>query len=153
MSRKISKNFIDGPIAPEFIGEAIAKHKSKTGIGAHEIFLGQVREDDFEGQKVTELEYTAYQEMAEKTLQQIKDEAFEKHDLTCMHIYHSLGKVGIGEVSLFVMVSAAHRQACFDALHEVVEAIKARVPIWKKELFADNQAQWKENSSSVHYQQ
>ena len=64
---KIKNIFKDGAIAPAFIAESIAKHQSKTNIGGHSIFLGQIREDNFEGKKVEAIEFTAYTENARRT--------------------------------------------------------------------------------------
>ena len=90
--------FIQGQITAEFIGNSIAKHQSKTSIGAHNIFLGQVRADEINGKKVTAIDYSAYEEMAEDSFHTIRESAFEKFELTCMHIYHSLGKVNAGNL-------------------------------------------------------
>ncbi|MFM2254833.1 MAG: hypothetical protein RLZZ47_322 [Bacteroidota bacterium] len=65
--------------------------------------------------------------------------------LTCLHITHSLGLVKAGEICLFVFASAVHRKEAIDACEEVVERIKKELPIWGKELFNDDQYQWKEN--------
>ncbi len=144
--KKTHKVIQQGAISPLFIADSIAKHSSKTNIGAHNIFLGQVRNDKIEGKEVSEIEYTAYEEMAEQEFHTIREEAFAKYDLTCMHIYHSIGIVKAGEISLFVFVSAAHRQQVFEACSYIVEQIKSRVPIWGKEIFADGTFFWKENS-------
>src|SRR5690606_16166166 len=91
--------FVQGAITPEKIATSIAHHQDKTAIGAHDIFLGQVRADVVEGKKVVAIEYTAHEEMALKAVHDIREAAFAKHkDLTCMHIYHSLGKVNVGEL-------------------------------------------------------
>jgi molybdopterin synthase catalytic subunit len=137
--------FVDGAISPEFIAQSIAKHSTKKTIGAHDIFLGQVREDNIEGKKVTAIEYTAFIEEAEERIKELREETFSKYDLTCMHIYHSLGTVKTGEICLFVFVSSAHRQMAFDANRFVVEAIKKRIPVWGKELLEDTTHIWKEN--------
>ena len=142
---KIKNVFVQGAISPEFIANSIAKHQSKTTIGAHNIFLGQVRADIIEGQEVTAIEYSAYDEMANQKFHEIREAAFAKFNLSCMHIYHSLGKVKVGEICLFVFVSSAHRKEVFDALHHVVEEIKNQVPIFGKELFKDDSYQWKVN--------
>jgi molybdopterin synthase catalytic subunit len=134
--------FMEGNIKPEFISQQITSHQSKTNIGAHAIFLGQVRADERVGKKVVALEYSAYNEMAEKTFNEIREEIFAKYNIICLHVFHSLGKVRTGEVSMFVFLSAAHRQETFDALHEMVDAIKLRVPIWKKEIFDDGTETW-----------
>lgn len=146
MEKKIKNVFVQGAITPNFIAQAIAKHQSKTSIGAHDIFLGQVRADVIEGKTVAAIEYTAYESMANQKLHEIREATFKKFDLTCMHIYHSLGKVAVGEICLFVFVSSAHRKAVFDALQHVVEAIKKEVPVFGKELFEDDSYQWKVNT-------
>ena len=77
--------FKQGAISSEFIGEAIAKHQDKLGVGAHNIFIGQVRADDIDGKTVKSIEYTAYEEMANKVFDRIKEAAFENFDLTLSH--------------------------------------------------------------------
>ncbi len=145
--RKRKKVFIEGPVSPEFIAEAIGKHGSMHNIGAHSIFLGQVRADVKNGQTVTAIEYTAYREMAEDKMQEIREAVFAAFPLTCMHIYHSLGTVRCGEISLFVFTSSVHRQAAISACSEIVERIKAEVPVWGKEFFGDETYIWKENTA------
>jgi molybdopterin synthase catalytic subunit len=137
--------FVRGAIHHSFISDSIAKHAVKTGIGGHSIFLGQVRADEIEGQKVTAIEYTAYEDMALSQMHEIREDIFSKYPLTCMHVYHSLGKVNVGEICLFVFTSAPHRKEAIDACEETVERIKAQLPIWGKELFRDETYQWKEN--------
>ena len=138
--------FVTGPVSPQFIADSIAKHATKTSIGAHDIFLGQVRSDVIENKTVQAIEYTAYEEMAEEKFHEIREAAFAKFELTCMHIYHSLGKINAGEICLFVFVSSKHRADAFDACRYIVEEIKANVPIWGKEIFEDETFVWKENS-------
>lgn len=137
--------FQSGAIAPEFISNSIAKHQVKTDIGAHNIFLGQVRADKVDGKEVRAIEYTAYEEMASDAFYAIREEAFEKFDLTCMHIYHSLGTVKAGEICLFVFVSSRHRDESYKASRHIVERIKADVPIFGKEIFEDDTHTWKVN--------
>ena len=144
IKKKISL-FVDGPISPDFIANSIAKHQVKTGIGAHDIFLGQVRADEIEGKVVTGIEYTAYEAMALEKIREIREDAFEKYSLSCMHIYHSLGVVPTGEICLFVFVSSPHRKEVFEALHDVVERIKKELPVFGKELFGDAGYSWKVN--------
>ncbi|HZH64271.1 MAG TPA: molybdenum cofactor biosynthesis protein MoaE [Flavisolibacter sp.] len=146
MTEKKPKNiFIEGPIHPSFIGDSIAKHSTKTGIGAHSIFLGQVRKDIIETKAVAAIEYTTYEELALEKMNEIREAIFKDHPLTCMHIYHSIGKVAAGEISLFVFTSAPHRKAAIQACEEVVERIKAELPVWGKEIFEDDSHQWKVN--------
>jgi len=142
----IKNVFREGAISSEFIGNAIAKHQSKTSIGAHQIFLGQVRADVIDGKTVSAIDYTAYEEMANTKMYEIRETTFTKFDLTCMHIYHSLGSVKAGEICLFVFVSSPRRKECYEAIEYVVEEIKKDVAIFGKEIFEDETHQWKVNS-------
>lgn len=144
--KKIKKIFIEGAIQPAFIGDEILKHNSKTNIGAHSIFLGQVRNDTNGTQQVTAIVYTTYREMAEEKMQEIREEAFMNYPLVCLHIYHSLGRVNVGEISLFVFVSSVHRSEAIKACEEIVERIKKDVPVWGKEIFSNEGSQWKVNT-------
>jgi molybdopterin synthase catalytic subunit len=137
--------FVRGPVAAGFIGDSIQRHSSKTNIGAHSIFLGQVRADVIEGKKVAAIEYTARETLALKMMHEIRESAFATWPLTCLHVYHSLGAVAAGEISLFVFASSPHRQAAAEACREIVERIKAELPVWGQEIFEDNTRQWKEN--------
>jgi molybdopterin synthase catalytic subunit len=137
--------FIQGPVSPSFIAESIQKHSSKTEIGGHSIFLGQVRADSIDGKKVAAIDYTAYEELALEKMHAIREAIFAKYPLTCMHVYHSLGKVVVGEICLFVFTSGAHRKEAIDACEETVERLKAELPIWGKEILEDETHQWKVN--------
>jgi len=146
MEEKKPKNiFQQGGIAPSFMGGSIQKHASKKEIGAHSIFLGQVRADEINGKTVDSIEYTTYQEMALEKMDQIRKAIFSRYKLTCLHVHHSLGKVKVGEISLFVFASSAHRKAAMEACNEVVEKIKKELPVWGKEIFESEGYQWKEN--------
>lgn len=138
--------FVQGAISPEKIAKSIANHSSKTDIGGHSIFLGQVRADEKEGGNVYAIDYTAYEEMALEKAFEIREAIFAKYPLTCMHIYHSLGEVKTGEICLFVFTSSKHRKAAMDACEELVERIKKELPIWGKELVDNAQSVWKENT-------
>lgn len=145
MERKPKNIFVQGAIAPSFIADSIAKHSSQTNIGGHCIFLGQVRADVIDEKKVAAIEYTTYEELALEKMHTIREETFAKYELTCMHVYHSLGKVAAGEICLFVFTSSAHRRPAIDACNEIVERIKTELPVWGKELFEDETHQWKVN--------
>jgi len=145
MERKPKNIFVQGAIAPAFIADSIAKHSTKTNIGGHNIFLGQVRADVIDEKKVAAIEYTTYEELALEKMHVIREEIFAKYELTCMHVHHSLGVVAAGEICLFVFTSSAHRRPAIDACNEVVERIKTELPVWGKELFEDETHQWKVN--------
>lgn len=145
MNKKPKNIFVKGAIGASFISESIQHHSTKTEIGAHSIFLGQVRSDVINGKKVAAINYTTYEEMALEKMHSIREAIFKKYSLTCMHIYHSLGSVKAGEISLFVFTSSPHRKAAIDACEDVVESIKKDLPVWGKEVFEDSSYQWKEN--------
>ena len=146
MTKKKKTVFIDGEITAEFISNAIAKHQTKTSIGAHNIFLGQIRADRIDDKQVSAIEFSCYQEMADKKLTEIREDTFTKYDLTCMHIYHSLGSVQVGGVCFFVFVSAPHRPKVYEATEYIVNRVKGEVPIFGKEVFETGEYQWKKNN-------
>jgi len=143
--RKPKNFFLDGAINPIFISDSIAKHSTNHRIGGHSIFLGQVRADSVDNQQVLAIEYSANQELALEIMFEIREAIFEKYDLTCMHIYHSLGKVFAGEICLFIFTSSAHRSAAIEACAEIVERIKRELPIWGKEILDNENYIWKVN--------
>ncbi|WP_228238460.1 molybdenum cofactor biosynthesis protein MoaE [Allomuricauda sp. M10] len=144
-TKKVKKVFVEGAIPPEKIAQSVASHQSKTNIGAHSIFLGQIRADVIDCKTVAAIEYSAYEEMAEKVFHEIREAAFAKFDITCAHIYHSLGTVKTGEICLFVFTSSSHRKIAIEATNYFVEEIKAKVPVFGKEIFEDETHQWKVN--------
>ena len=137
--------FVDGPIPSGKVSEMIEAHKHKQGIGAHEIFLGQVRRDVINGSEVEAINYTAYREMADDKAYEIRENAFENYELTCLHIYHSLGNVKTGEICFMVFVSSPHRKAAKEACAYLVDTIKKDVPIFGKEILQGDNHHWKEN--------
>ncbi|MFO7852544.1 MAG: molybdenum cofactor biosynthesis protein MoaE [Bacteroidota bacterium] len=130
---------VPGPIKSSLIAEYINVLNDDKSSGAHSIFLGQVRNDIINERTVEALEYSAYDAMVEKEALKIKDitrAAFS--DVRDIVIVHSTGLVRAGELSLFVMVSAGHRDQATRACRHVVEMIKENFPVWKKEIFEDN---------------
>jgi molybdopterin synthase catalytic subunit len=143
--KKINNCFKEGAISSSFIGDSIAKHQAKTSIGAHQIFLGQVRKDEINKLEVQAIEYSAHVEMANIVFNEIRENAFEKFDLVCMHIYHSKGVVKAGEICLFVFVSSKHRKMAQKAVEYIVEEIKEKVPVFGKEILENETHVWKVN--------
>jgi len=133
-----------GPITNEIIVDMICNIGSKTDAGGHSIFIGQVRADIITGKKVRAIEYSAYEEMVNVVADGIvKTVLTEFSDAKTIDIIHSTGVVKAGEISLFVIVSAGHREHAILACSQAVELIKQRFPVWKKELFEDNSYDWK----------
>lgn len=111
-------------------------------IGAVIAFVGVVR-GVTDGREVLFLEYEAYTEMAEEMLRQIGDEIRERWDtIREVAIVHRLGRLEIGEISVVIALSAAHRPEVFDAVHYAIDRLKEIVPIWKKEVWTDG-AEWR----------
>jgi MoaE-MoaD fusion protein len=108
--------------------------------GAIATFLGTVRAHS-RGRDVIALEYEAYEEMAEEVMAEIADEVQSRYDLCKVAMAHRLGRVEVGETSVAIGVSAPHRQDALSACADAIEALKARVPLWKKELYTDGE-QW-----------
>jgi molybdopterin synthase catalytic subunit len=91
------------------------------------------------GRDVIALEYEAYEEMAEEVMAEIAAELRSRHDLCKVAISHRLGRVEVGETSVAIAVSAPHRQDALAACADAIEALKASVPLWKKELYANGE--------------
>lgn len=145
MERKIRNIFIEGPVSAEFIADDLKKHSGKHSIGAHSMFMGQIRADEKEEGTVVAIEYEAYTEMALEKMHEIREATFEKYNLTCLHVYHSLGRVNAGEISLFVFTSSAHRRAAIEACDYLVERIKKELPVWGRECLNTDVKEWKVN--------
>jgi len=112
----------------------LVRYVADAEAGAIVPFIGTTRNNN-EGRKVIALDYDGYPEMAEKELTRIGAEAKNKWPICKMAIVHRLGPVQIGEASVIIVVSSAHRDAAFAASRFAIEEIKKTVPIWKKEVF------------------
>lgn len=129
---------VEGPIDALLISELMTLGNEDAGAGALSLFIGKVRDDDHEGKRVAGIEYSAYTEMAEKeteTIINIVKAAFS--DVRNIFIVHSTGIVKAGEASLFILVTAGHRDHATRACRHTLEMVKERLPVWKKELFND----------------
>ncbi len=131
-------------------GEAIGAVASPAA-GAISVFLGVVRDNNL-GRKVQYLEYDAYPSMAEKVMRELADEAKERFGLEDCAVLHRTGRLEIGETSLLIAVSCGHRAESFEAGHWLVDEIKKKVPVWKKEVWEDGEA-WIEGPESLGMQQ
>lgn len=109
--------------------------------GAVVLFLGTTRETT-SGRQTASLDYECYPQMAEKMLSQLEAEARRQWPLVDCAVVHRLGHLAVGEASVAVAVSSAHRQVAFEAGKWLIDALKERVPIWKKENWADGTAEW-----------
>jgi molybdopterin synthase catalytic subunit len=114
---------------------AAAAEAASDEAGAVATFVGTVRRSS-RGRDVLYLEYEAFAEMAEPMLAQLADELIAKHGLCKVAIHHRVGRVEIGEASVVIAVSAAHRAAALEACHEAIDTLKSTIPLWKKEVYA-----------------
>ncbi|KAJ8902118.1 hypothetical protein NDN08_006526 [Rhodosorus marinus] len=114
-----------------------------SSAGGISTFVGTTR-DTFEGKTVVRLEYEAYEEMALKEMQKLCDKVRARWDIKKMAVFHRLGAVPVEEASVIIAVSSAHRREAIEACHFAIDELKARVPIWKKEIYEDG-SNWKAN--------
>lgn len=135
------------PLSPDEAAQAVASPEA----GAINLFLGVVRNNNI-GRQVQYLEYDAYPSMAAKVMAEIGEEAKARFRLIEVAILHRTGRLEIGETSLLIAVSCAHRAASFEGGHWLVDEIKKRVPVWKKEVWTDGEA-WVEGPESMGLQQ
>lgn len=115
--------------------------------GATTLFTGTVRNHN-RGRSVTALEYGAYEPMALAQMNKLEAEAQEKFEITAIALVHRLGPLKIGDTAVAVAVAAAHRAASIDAARWIIDTLKVRVPIWKKERFDDGEV-WIEGDADV----
>lgn len=139
------RDIVAGPIDVAGIVDSV---KTKAS-GALDIFVGTTR-DHSKDRQVIGLEYEAYVPMALKTIEGIERETRERWNLHEINIVHRIGKVGIGEASVVIAVSSAHREEAFKACRYLIDRLKEAVPIWKREYFADGSVEW---SMQAHEEQ
>ena len=112
-----------------------------SSCGAVASFVGFVRDHDH-GRRVLKLHYECYRSMAEKMLEDLVLETKRRWPVDEVRILHRIGTLEVGEAAVAITVSSAHRAEAFEACRFVIEEIKKRVPIWKKEIFEDGTSEW-----------
>lgn len=139
-------------VTPEVLhSEEAIEAVESPAAGAITVFLGVVRDNNL-GRSVGYLEYDAYPEMAERVMRELAEEAKQKFGLEECAVLHRTGRLEIGETSLLVAVASGHRAESFEAGHWLVNEIKKRVPVWKKEVWEDGE-EWIEGPESLGVQQ
>ena len=133
---RISVSISEQPIEPSTVDEF-----AHPADGAVVTFLGVVRESSV-GRQVRELQYEAYDEMAESEMRKIGEEACNRWPVGRVLMIHRTGHLAIGDVSVLIAVSAPHRGEAFDACEFCIDTLKQTVPIWKKEHFSDGESVW-----------
>jgi molybdopterin synthase catalytic subunit len=127
----------DQPIDPSALCDAVRD----PAAGGFASFEGWVR-NHHQGRKVASLEYEAFPALAQKEGNRILAKISSDYDTIAMHCVHRTGHLAIGDIAICIAVSAAHRDAAFSACSAIIDAIKATVPIWKKEHYTDGTADW-----------
>lgn len=122
-------------------GAEVREAVESPDAGAVVLFFGTVR-NNTDGRPVSCLEYEAYPPMAEKKMSEIAEEIAEKWGITRVAMIHRVGKLEIGEVSVAVGVASPHRKDGFEACQYAMNRLKQIVPIWKREIWADGEAEW-----------
>jgi molybdopterin synthase catalytic subunit len=120
---------------------AVLREVESPAHGASILFVGSVREEN-DGKSVNGMDYTAYVAMAEREMTAIAREAAEKFSGTFVVIVHRIGELAIGEASVAVATSHAHRDEAYSASRYAIEQLKTRVPIWKREHYVDGTREW-----------
>ncbi|MGK7311396.1 MAG: molybdenum cofactor biosynthesis protein MoaE [Candidatus Longimicrobiales bacterium M2_2A_002] len=129
------------PIEPRDVLDRVGARED----GAVLLFVGTVR-DHNEGSAVSGLTYDAYDEMATKVLAGIAGEAAERLGTDRVAAVHRVGELAIGDVSVAIAASSPHRAEAFDATRYVIEEIKKRLPVWKKEHYVESESRWLEGT-------
>jgi molybdopterin synthase catalytic subunit len=135
---------VDHPLDPPRLLAEVAS----PGNGAAILFVGTVREVN-DGRPVTGIDYTAYRGMAERELAAIAVEAAERFGTPHLVVEHRLGTLEVGETSVVVAAAHAHRGRAFDAARYVIEELKRRVPVWKREHYVDGSREWVDPTRAV----
>lgn len=129
-------------ITPDVISlKSISAMEKNNGIGARSVFEGTVRNTN-DGHEVKRLEYECYESLAIKEGDQILDEAIEKFDLIDAFCIHRVGTLEIGDTAVIVVATSGHRDQSFKGCRYIIDEVKVRVPIWKKEHYADGETEW-----------
>lgn len=127
----------EDPIDPaQMLGGALT-----PADGAALLFWGVVRQEN-DGRAVSRLEYSAYGPMAQREMLRIADEARERFATGAIHVVHRVGRLEIGEASVAIAVASPHRAEAYEASRYVIEQLKQRVPVWKREGYVDGQTEW-----------
>ena len=121
--------------------QSISAMEENQSIGARSVFEGTVRNTNA-GHEVKKLEYECYESLAIKEGGQILDEAIERFDLIDAFCIHRVGTLDIGETAVIVVATSGHRDQSFKGCRYIIDEVKSRVPIWKKEYYEDGETEW-----------
>lgn len=140
-SPAVSTRLTPDPIRPEEVLGRVGGDED----GAVLLFLGTVR-DHADGRPVRGLRYEAYEAMAAEVLDEIARDAARSSGVRRLHVVHRTGELDVGEVSVAIASSSPHRDESYRASRQVIEEIKKRLPVWKREFYIDGEAGWVEGT-------
>lgn len=132
---------------PLDVNAALSSVRS-SDCGAISIFLGSTRADIVDGKEVEALKYEAYEGMVLKTIRGLCDQVRKIHPVKNLLVSHRIGVVKVREDSIMIICVGGHRQESIKATEWLINEIKAKVPVWKKEIFTDGHEEWKENKET-----
>lgn len=135
---------VDSPID----GCALLSEVTHTRNGASVLFVGTVREEN-DGAEVSGLDYSAYLAMAEQEFGRIVAEAVASWNTTDIVAEHRIGSLALGEASVAIAVAHPHRGEAYEASRYIIEQLKKRLPIWKREHYLDGRSEWVQNSAAA----
>jgi molybdopterin synthase catalytic subunit len=125
---------------------ALLEITAQPDSGALVVFGGTVRNEN-DGRSVSGIEYTAYAPLAEKLMAEIEQDVMRKFQIQQCRIVHRVGELAVGDLSVLVVVRAAHRAEAFAAARHAIDTLKQRVPIWKNEHYRDGDSRYLEGTS------
>ena len=134
--------FIEGALSPALVTALIEENMQFLSTGAYTIFCGQVRADVVDAENVTGIEYTIYERLAFKILEEQIAIALEQYNVHKISIIHSKGLVKAGGLSVILFITSSHRNQALQAQQALLPVIKFEVPIWKKELLQNRHSRW-----------
>jgi MoaE-MoaD fusion protein len=134
---------VTGLVAPPFDVDAVVADVAGPSVGGTAIFLGTVRDHAPDLDDVVALEYTAYDEMAERVLDELARDLLRDHPaVSGIALLHAVGHLPVGSHTVLIVCAAAHRTQAFDACRDALERVKDHVPVWKREVVADGAHRW-----------
>jgi molybdopterin synthase catalytic subunit len=137
---------ITGPISPAIIQNRLECFNQQPDAGGVSIFIGIVRRDNISGKEVTAIEYSAYEALVNSEAEKIYNSVMNEFpQVKQIELFHSVGRVNAGEISMAAMVSAVHRDQAMQVCKKIVDLVKVKLPIWKKEIYTDFTYHWKQD--------
>lgn len=139
---------VQGGVPVAALSEVLTRWASLPHLGAHSVFLGQVRADRHPEGVVSAIEFSAHESMAERALRELAPRVAAEHTAEEVRVFlqHGLGELEVGEVPVIVAVATGHRAEAFAVCRGILEALKSEVPIYGKELFGREGHRWKVNT-------